>query len=193
MIAYINGTIKLKRDNFIVVETNGVGYKVFVTEQIILNGKVGANIKLYTYQHVREDALQLFGFATYDQLALFEKLISVSGVGPKTGLAVFSVANVADIKSAIIHGDATILKKVSGIGTKTAERIVLELKNKIDGIIGESGIKSGEELSSDGDVVDALVSLGFSAKQAQGALQEIDRDIKDASAKVKAALKVLNG
>jgi len=140
---------------------------------------------------VREDALQLFGFATYDELQLFELLISISGIGPKTALGVFAVAKPADIKSAIINEDASILRKVSGIGTKTAERIVLELKNKIAGVVGQDDVRSKEELDADIDAIDALIALGFARPQARDALKDIDQDL-DVGERVKAALQFLN-
>jgi len=191
MIASIKGTIRLKRESFLVLENQGIGYKVFVPESVLLKGTIDDELELFTYQHVREDALQLFGFSTLEDLELFEKLISVSGVGPKTGLNVFGVASAKDIKSAIINDNPNILKKVSGIGAKTAERIVLELKNKIAALAGYDGIKTSEELDVDSDVVDALVSLGYQPRQAQEALKKIDPEIKESGAKVKVALKFL--
>jgi len=191
MIAFIKGTIKFKRENSLVLENQGIGYKIFVPENILLGKNSGDELELFTYQHVREDALQLFGFSTLEELELFEKLISVSGVGPKTGMNAFSVASAKDIKSAIVNEDPAILKKVSGIGAKTAERIVLELKNKMSALVGFDGIKSSEEMNADSDVVDALVSLGYQARQVQEVLKKIDPNIKDSGAKVKAALKFL--
>ena len=191
MIAYIKGTIKSKGEGFLVVENVGLGYKVFVPADILLKTKTEDDIELNTYQHVREDALMLFGFEKIEQLRLFEQLISISGVGPKTGLAVFAEAEAADIVSAIVNGDASILKKVSGIGAKTAERIVLELKNKVDASISPADLKTGEELVGLGDVVEALVSLGYSAQQAKDALKKVDPNITDIGEKVRAALKQL--
>ena len=189
MLSYIKGQVKLKTEQFIIIENNGIGYKVFVSADLLLESKVGDEVELYTYQHVREDALMLFGFKNYDQLQLFELLISISGVGPKTALGVFAVAEPADIKSAIVNEDASVLKKVSGIGAKTAERIVLELKNKITGDFGE--IKTKEELSGDVDSIEALVSLGYSANDAREALKQVDKTITNPSDKVREALKFL--
>lgn len=192
MIAFISGKIKLKAENFIILENSGVGYKVFVSPEILNKVNLGEPLELYTYQHVREDALQLFGFNNYNELRLFEQLISVSGVGPKTALAIFNVASVGDIVSAIVSADASVLKKVSGIGAKTAERIVLELKNKVMPVFSSDGIKSAVELGSDADAVEALVSLGYSVNQAREALKKVEATIKDAGQRVKAALKMLN-
>ncbi len=191
MIATIEGIIKIKKENFLILENNGLGYKIFVSLNLLLDCKQGAQLKLFTHQHVREDALQLFGFKTWEEVELFEKLISISGVGPKTGLNVFSIASVVDIKSAIVNEDPSILKKVSGIGAKTAERIVLELKNKISILVGQAGIKTAEELNVDSDVIDALVSLGYSSRQAQEALRNIDAKQKNSSEIIKETLKNL--
>jgi Holliday junction DNA helicase RuvA len=190
MIAYIKGRVKFKGENFVVVENGGIGYQIFVPAEILLKLEIGEDAEFFTHQHVREDALQLFGFSTFEELKLFELLISVSGVGPKTGLGVLSVARVADIKSAIINQDASILKKVSGIGAKTAERIILELKNKIDGIVGIGDIKSKEELGADADALDALAALGYGREQARDALKKVDAKM-DVGERVKAALKLL--
>lgn len=189
MLSYIKGQVKLKTEQFLIIVNNGIGYKVFAPTDVLLASKTDDEIELYTYQHVREDALMLFGFKNYDQLQLFELLISISGVGPKTALGVFAVAEPADIKSAIVNEDASVLKKVSGIGAKTAERIVLELKNKVTGDFGE--IKTKEELSGDVDSIEALVSLGYSANDAREALKQVDKTITNPSDKVREALKFL--
>jgi holliday junction DNA helicase RuvA len=189
MLAYIKGQVKLKTEQFVVVENGGIGYKIFVPADILVELKEGEETEFYTYQHVREDALLLFGFKSYNQLQLFELLISISGVGPKTALGVFAVAEPADIKSAIVNEDASVLKKVSGIGAKTAERIVLELKNKIKGDFGE--IRTKEEMSGDVDSIEALVSLGYPANEAREALREVGKEVVGASDRVREALKVL--
>jgi Holliday junction DNA helicase RuvA len=192
MINYISGTIKLKAENFIILENQGIGYRVFVSAEILNKVKLNEPFELYTYQHVREDALQLFGFNRYDELRLFEQLISVSGVGPKTALGIFNVAGANDIISAIVSADASVLKKVSGIGAKTAERIVLELKNKVMPGVGIGEMKSVDELGVDSDAVEALVSLGYSVNQGREALKKVEPEIKDAGQRVKAALKIIN-
>jgi holliday junction DNA helicase RuvA len=190
MIAYLKGKIINKNTNFIIINTNDIGYKIFVGEQILYKYNSGDQIEVFTYQHIREDTLDLYGFLTQDELNLFEKLISISGVGPKTGLGAFAVASVSDIKSAIVNGDSSILKKVSGIGGKTADRIVLELKNKLDGIVGVN-IKSSEDLNTHSDAIEALIGLGYSNNQAKEALEQVDKNIKDISEKIKIALKYL--
>ncbi len=191
MLSFIKGKVKFREGNFLVVENNGLGYKIFVSAEIFLKAKPEETIELYLHQHVREDALQLFGFEEYEELKLFEQLISISGIGPKTALGVFAEASLADIISAIVNGDASILKKVSGIGNKTAERIVLELKNKITAGTAVNKLKSKEELNTDGDAVEALVSLGYSTGQAKEALNKVSKDVQDVREKVRQALKNL--
>ncbi len=190
MISYLKGKISYIGESNIEVIVNDIGYKVFVAGEILSKVKIGKELELYTHQHVREDALDLFGFDSREKLNLFEKLIGVSGIGPKTGLGVLALATVEEIESAIIRGDASILTKVSGIGKKTAERIVLELKNKFKGHTELVGEKS--EQSEDADVLDALVGLGYTIDQARLALRQIDSKIKGSEEKIKACLKILS-
>lgn len=190
MIAYIKGKIKFKGENFVVVENGGIGYQIFIPAEQLLKVELGDAVEYFTHHHVREDAVQLFGFSSLDELKMFELLISISGIGPKTGLGVLSVAKIGDIKSAIINQDASILKKVSGIGAKTAERIILELKNKVAGIVGVGEIKTKEEMGADADAIDALISLGYGREQARDALKQVDAGL-DIGERVKAALKLL--
>ncbi|MBI5254432.1 Holliday junction branch migration protein RuvA [Candidatus Falkowbacteria bacterium] len=190
MIAYIKGKIKFKGENFVVLENNGIGYQIFIPQELLLKIEIGDAMEFFMHQHVREDALQLFGFATAEELKLFELLISISGIGPKTGLGVLSVAKVGDIKSAIINQDASILKKVSGIGAKMAERIILELKNKVAGIVGVGDIKSKEEMGADADAIDALVALGYAREKAREVLKKTNSDL-DIGERVKEALRII--
>jgi len=190
MLAYIKGNIQLKKQNYVIVENQGVGYKVFVSNELMMKKNEGDQIELYLHHQIGEQVSALYGFDLFDHLELFQLLISISGVGPKTALGVFAVAEVSDIKSAILNEDASVLKKVSGIGAKTAERIVLELKNKVSGSLGE--VKSKEEMGADVDAIEALTSLGFSPNDARDAMKQIDKTINDSGEKVRAALKLLN-
>lgn len=190
MIAYITGTILAKNDNSLILKTSDLGYKVFVSKKVLYENQVNDSLELFTYEHIREDLRDLFGFVDLADLQLFEKLISVSGVGPKTALGLFSETSGTDIKSAIIHGDSAILKKVAGIGAKTAERVVLELKNKLDGVVGVN-IKSKDELSQDSDALEALTSLGYQPAQAREALKKVSPEIIKIEDRVKQALKYL--
>ncbi|MDD5341411.1 MAG: Holliday junction branch migration protein RuvA [Patescibacteria group bacterium] len=189
MISYLKGKIQYVGANFIELNVNDVGYKIFVAANILNKARVGQETEVFTYQNVREEALDLFGFASREELEMFEKLISVSGIGPKTALNALSVAKIDEIESAIISGDASVLTKISGIGKKTAERIVLELKNKYKSV-SEVGGKIMR--SEDADVIDALVGLGYSVDQARDVLRRLDKNIKGTEKKVKAALQLLS-
>jgi len=189
MISYIKGKISYIGANFIEVLVNDLGYKIFVTDNFLNKAKVGKEIEIFTHQHVREDALDLFGFDNREQLELFEKLIGVSGIGPKTALNVLSAATVEEIETAVIHDDVSVLTKVSGIGAKTAERLVLELKNKYKGKTAPSA--KGSNGSEDADVIDALIGLGYAADDARTALRQIDKGLKGTDEKLKACLKLL--
>jgi len=191
MIAYLSGELQFKGENFVVVKNNGIGYKIFAPAEVCLKANEGDALELYTYQHVREDALQLFGFTRPDDLRLFEQLISISGIGPKTAMNIFSEAKADDIVAAIVNGDASILKRLSGIGGKTAERIILELKNKVF-VSGDAGaLKSKEAFGEEEDAVVALVSLGYSSNQAREALKKVESTVTDLSQRVKLALKLI--
>ena len=191
MISYISGVILLKKETFLVVENQGIGYQVFVPTAVLESAKLKEEIALYTYDHIREDARILFGFPTYRDLELFELLLTVSGIGPKTGLTVFSKAGAKEIVSAIVNEDAAMLKKVPGIGSKTAERIVLELKNKVGDFGDLSVLISKQTVQDDEDAVMALTSLGYSVQQAREALKLVPSEVTDLGLKVREALKVL--
>ncbi|MFH1412536.1 MAG: Holliday junction branch migration protein RuvA [bacterium] len=187
MISYLQGKIIDKNVGRLIVLVNNIGYKVFVTSDLSNKAKKDQEIKLYTYQHVKEDGISLFGFSNKDELEIFELLISVSGIGPKSGLNVLLIASVDDIKQAIIINDSDLLTKVSGIGKKTAERIVLELRNKVGSL--SDAHQSGISLAS--EEIDALMQLGYSLGQARQALQRVDPSITDSGGRIKQALKFI--
>lgn len=190
MIAYLKGSVLHKNNNNAVMVVNNVGYMVFFNAAFLSDLKLGAEIEIYTHQHVREDAVELYGFKNLEDLELFELLISISGVGPKTGLGVFSIATALDIKEAIARGDSSLLTKVSGIGKKTAERIVLELRDKI-GQLAFYDKLSGTKTLPSSDEIDALMALGYSLSQAREALAQVDPTLQDSSQKIRAALKMM--
>ncbi|MEI6835590.1 MAG: Holliday junction branch migration protein RuvA [Candidatus Falkowbacteria bacterium] len=190
MIAYLKGTVVAKTNNYIILETGGVGYQVFAGENFLAELKSGDVKELYLHHRVREEASDLYGFSNLEDLNLFELLLSVSGVGPKSALAVLSLASSDDIKEAIIRGDASLLTKVSGIGKKTAERLVLELKTKITRVSSGTSLVGGG-LSGAGDELDALMSLGYGLSEAREALNQVEPAITSAGGRVKAALKYL--
>jgi Holliday junction DNA helicase RuvA len=189
MIAYLRGKIKFKGVNFVVVENQGIGYKIFTGLKFLSDNHIDSEVELFIHHQVREDAEDLYGFSSADHLDLFEKLITVSGVGPKTAINLFSTLTADDVRSAIMNQDAASLKS-PGIGAKTAQRIIIDLKNKISGPVGV-GVKSREQMSADSDALDALTSLGYSTYQAKEALNQVPKEIIDMSEKVKQALKLL--
>lgn len=188
MISYLKGKIILKKEKFIIISTGNVGYKVFV---ISSHGEAGEEIELFTYLNVREDLLALYGFAEYKELELFELLISVTGIGPKAGMGILALADPETIKIAIAKGDSGILTRVSGIGKKTAERVILELGNKFTISDVENMEDKTKEIGNHSDALDALVSLGYSPNDAKKALANISPEIKDVGEKIKTALKEL--
>lgn len=188
MIAYLKGKIIGKLLNYVIVEVGGIGYQVFAGESFLNELKSGEEMEFFIHHQVREEASDLYGFKTMEDLELFGSLLTVSGVGPKSALGVISMASAGDIKEAIIRGDANLLTKVSGIGKKTAERIILELKTKVLRSAGGTiSLDSAGSLGS--DEIDALMSLGYSLSEARAALNTVDSSLIDSGERVKAALK----
>jgi Holliday junction DNA helicase RuvA len=186
MISQITGKIILKTEKCVFVETNGITYKVFATTELLSIAKLDENLRVWTYLAVRENALDLYGFSSKEELDFFELLITISGVGPKTALGILNVASVGSLRKAISSGETAHLTKVSGLGKKMADKIVLELKGKI-GNYEEMNLGMKEEI----DALEALKSLGYSHKDAREALQDIDKNIIKTGDRVKAALKHL--
>lgn len=175
MISYIKGVIDSVESDRVIIENNQIGYNILMPATSLETLGVGEEVKIYTYFNVREDSMQLFGFFSKEELELFKKLISVSGVGPKGGLAIVSALPGEQLQMAIISGDAKAISKAQGIGAKTAQRIIIELKDKID---LEEIIHTPENESISGsiqsDTVDALVSLGYSKGDAFSAVKKIE-------------------
>ncbi|MDD3487330.1 MAG: Holliday junction branch migration protein RuvA [Candidatus Moranbacteria bacterium] len=187
MIAKIKGKIDFFRDNYAVVDVAGIGYKVFVTDFAMGKMAGAGGVELFTHTYVREDTLSLYGFLTLDELEMFELLISISGIGPKAGIGILNIAEPKTIRTAIVTGDSSILTRVSGVGKKTAERVILELKNRISDIPNEDqGIAR-----ADSEAMEALTSLGYSVSQAREALKTVPENVKDVSERVREALKGL--
>ncbi|TSA44759.1 Holliday junction branch migration protein RuvA [bacterium] len=189
MIGYIAGKLVGKAKNYLIIDTGGVGYRVSVTPDIFLSAKTGDEFRLFTHNYVREDQLALYGFATIEALDFFELLLTVSGVGPKVAMSIMSLSDIPMIKSAILNNDPDVFTKVSGVGRKTAELLIMELKEKIG---NETGITPGMSVSHS-DVLDALVALGYSVNEARRALGQIPSDIVDSGDKIRHALKFLAG
>ncbi|MDQ2932794.1 MAG: Holliday junction branch migration protein RuvA [bacterium] len=188
MISLLRGPIIDTGTRMAILDIHGVGYKVYVTDDTLNYLKIGVETTFFTYLVVREDALDLYGFLSKNEKAFFELLISVSGIGPKSALNILSLVSNETLASSIRTGSAAHLVKVSGIGRKTAEKIVLELKDKMGGMTG-SEMTVG--MSSDMDAIEALRALGYETDEAREALKNISKDIEDTGAKVKAALKEL--
>lgn len=186
MISQLKGSVSHKDLRFLIVDVAGVGYKVFATSAMIDKARDGAEISVWTYLAVRENSLDLYGFANKEDLDLFEMLITVSGIGPKTALGVMNAVLPETIRLAISSGDTAYLTKVSGVGKKVAEKIVLELRGKFEGIEG-----GGVHLQKDSDAIEALKSLGYSQNEARDALTKVSKDIDNTGEKVKQALKIL--
>ena len=190
MIAFLRGKIKTKAENYLIIDVNNVGYQVFIKSSLAAEADLGQVIEVYTHQYVREDTLNLYGFSSREELELFELLLSISGIGPKSALGILAIAKVNDIKQSIARGDSALLTKVSGIGRKTAERVILELREKMDNLGFAMGKPGGTELQGS-DEIDALVALGYSFNQARLALSQVDPKIKDSGDRVREALKKL--
>lgn len=189
MIAFLEGTIELKGEKFVVVNVGGVGYKVFVGQETQTKmPEKGGSVVLWAHQYVRENSIELYGFLHYGELDLFETLISVSGIGPRGGLGILGIAPVDTLKKAIAAGDTSYLTRVSGIGRKTAEKIVLELKEKMS---GRGVVVDAPELKDEADALEALVSLGYSPREAREALGGVAQEIMGTQKRVSEALKNL--
>ncbi len=192
MIASLRGPILECGDKYVVIDVNGLGYKAFVTDDTLHTLSNSTEATLWTYLAVRETALDLYGFISKKERDFFELLITISGIGPKSAINILSLVDATTLASAIRTGSTSHLVKVSGIGRKTAEKIVLELKDKLGGIDTTPTSELKAEMSSDADTIAALVSLGYDAGEARDALKQIDKTLTDTGAKVKAALKMLN-
>lgn len=189
MIGFLKGTIELQEDPYLFINVGGVGYKVTASKDLLAQGsKIGDAIKLFTYTHVREDILELYGFSTRENLKLFELLISVSGVGPKTALGVFSIGSAEQILNAIAKGDVSFFTAVPRLGKKNAQKIIIELKNKV-GSTAELDLSEKEGKEHE-EVLEVLKTLGFSRKEALSAVKSIKKD-GSTEEKIRLALKYL--
>lgn len=189
MIATLTGKIQTRTQDAVIVNVGGIGFFVRVPARLLDElGGVGSEVHLFTHLHVREDDWSLYGFATQDELRLFETLLTVSGVGPKVALGVMSSAPSDTLRLAIAQGNLDILTSIPGIGKKTAQRLVLELKGKVD----VSGLGEIGELSPlDEDVITALVNFGFSAADAARAARSVPSSVNSVEERVRIALQNL--
>lgn len=190
MIANLTGTLLRSDNTSIVLDVNGVGYRVFMTTVGLEMAKASANeaVSLFTHLAIRENAQDLYGFYEEEELYFFEMLLSVSGIGPKSALGVLNVADITTLREAILGNDSSYLTKVSGIGTKSAQKIVLELQGKIDSLPHTA---TKEARLEDIDTMDALVALGYSQAEVRNTLKEIPKDVRETNERIKQALKLL--
>lgn len=191
MIGYIKGRVINKElPSELLVNVRDLGYIVLVNSSIFGQVQLEDEVELYTYHHIREDAQALYGFREKAHVRFFTKLIGVSGVGPKSALNIFEISDISSLMASIINEDVSLLTQVSGIGKKTAQRIVLELKNQLDidsdqiGNISYASVRNPQQ-----DVIDALVGLGYTTQQAQDSLKQIPDEVTDISEQIAYALK----
>lgn len=200
MLSFIKGVIEDIEQDKLVIECNNIGYAISVPSNVInAAGKIGDNIKLYTHICIKEDSMTMFGFLSKDELNLFKQIITVSGIGPKGALSILSTLSADNLKIAIMSDDSKAIAKSPGIGAKTASKLILELKDKIDvsnlfsaGISSDNPSVNINDNITQGDAMDALMVLGYSSVQASNALKAVFKenpDITDAGELVKKALK----
>ena len=196
MYAYIKGTLEMKLNDGVIVEANGIGYKIYMAQNAIeKSGNLGDIVKIYTHYYVREDNISLYGFTSNDELRMFELLLSVSGIGAKSAIAMLSEISPSSFALAVISNDVSKLVKIPGIGNKTAARIVLELKDKLKTeealTASEETITAIKEDNKNGEVIAALQVLGYTRKEIDKALEKIDIDSTALEDAIKQALKLL--
>lgn len=183
MYAYIKGSLEIKTTEYVVVETSGIGYKIFMSETAIDKlGEIGSIVKIYTYLKVREDDMSLYGFNTNEELRMFELLLSVSGVGAKSAIVILSNITPSSFALAVITDDVAKLKKLPGIGPKTAQRIILELKDKLKAVqdtdkeeLEEILTKKEEVGQNISEAIAALQVLGYGRKEIEKAFEKFDK------------------
>ena len=186
MIGQLKGVITHKSSSWIILDTGSVGYKLYLGEDLHIKAREQEPLTVWTHLAVRENALDLYGFETMEELSFFELLLSVSGIGPKSALGILDVASPSTLRKAISTGETAPLTKVSGIGKKNAEKIVLELRGKL-GVSGEGENDGVNE--RDIEVFEALTALGYSAHDAREAVKKLPADIPDTQGRVKEALR----
>lgn len=191
MIASVSGVVQKVGKDHLVMGVGGIGVRVFVPRSVLeQSGNVGRSASLHTHMIVREKELSLYGFESEEDLNLFEILLDVNGVGPKVGLSILSTLSPEVIRGAIMREETAVLQRVPGIGKKTAERIMFQLRDKMDVTTEVSEVPFMRDV--DADVIDVLTTLGFSIIESQTALQNIPRDVTDLDARVQLALQYLD-
>lgn len=188
MLGKLKGKVDFIGAGFVILDVGGVGYKIHTNAEFLTSLKESSQVSFWIYQAVRENSIDLYGFEKKDELDFFELLLGVSGIGPKSALAILNITSVDNLKSAVRSDDITYLTKVSGVGKKSAKKIVLELRDKL----GEAEEKDFA-IKGDSDALEALTALGYTTKEAREAIKNIGKEIKDTGERVKEALKILGG
>ncbi len=195
MLAYIKGSLEMKMTDYVVIDVSGLGYKVYMTTTDMDNlGKIGDVVKVYTYYRVREDDVSIFGFNTNEQLRMFELLLSVSGVGAKTALSMVAVTEPSEFAIAVISEDVSYLTKIPGIGAKSAQRIILELKDKMkkeNTVIEAKNIKVQIDNNKVEEAIAALQVLGYNKKEIEKVFATIDKTMMTTEELIKKGLNAL--
>ena len=189
MIGYLKGEVFFKEGNSIILDVKGVGYRVLGSRDVLTKAIKGSPLELFIYTHVREDNISLFGFLESSDLKLFENLIGVSGIGPKTAMNIFSTGRRDQIVKAIISADTSFFKSVPRLGQKNAQKIIIELKNKLGGI-GEIDL-SGDDMSGQEEIIGALRSFGFTGKEVYDAIKHVKKADQGIAETIKLALRYL--
>jgi Holliday junction DNA helicase RuvA len=189
MIGFLEGVVRAHHGGAVLLLINGVGYKVAATKEALLKYSPGKEAAFFVHTVVREEALDLYGFETSDELRFFEMLLTVSGVGPKSALAILDIASTETLRTAIARGNSEYLTKVSGIGRKTAEKIVIELREKV----GVGSDESTLALKGDEEALEAMRALGYSQNEARDALRKVSHEITGGTARLREALKIVGG
>lgn len=191
MISHLKGIIEEKFGSSLIIDVNGVGYEVMVPTPDFESVKLGEERKFYTYHQVRENAEELYGFLSLSAKKIFELLISVQGVGPKAGIAILSLAEAEEVRNAIANADAAFIAKASGVGKKSAERVIVDLRDKVGtpSHYGASKLAAVKDVDVRPDeALDALIALGFPLKEATAALEKVDKSLP-VEERIKLALK----
>lgn len=189
MIARIEGIIVHIADKFIIVDVSGVGYKLSITSENLSNAIQGEHAIFWVYTSVRENSIDLYGFKNTNEMSFFELLLDVSGIGPRGALSILGIAPIDTIKRAIATGDTSYLNKVSGIGKKTAEKIIIELRDKLKDYKNDTDTPG--LLRDESDIIEALKSLGYSQNEARDALKQVPSTTIGTNARIKEALQIL--
>lgn len=189
MIGSLRGKVINKEGGYLLVEVSGVGYRVLVSEKVITKSKIEDSIFLFIYSHIKEDAFDLFGFLETQDLRLFENLIGVSGVGPKTAMSVFSFSSREEITNAALKGDVEFFTRVPRLGKKNAQKIIIELKSKLKDT--NSLDLSGKDVEANAEIYEALKAFGFSRIEIGEAIKNLPNDVDSTNEKIKIALKFL--